>query len=75
MVSNDNLMLEGMKILIDGYDHKGEKSECINEVSDSLINFLCAKGYFYATGTYNDDEVNEQSECLKKAIFKYKNIH
>ena len=25
MVSNDNLMLEGMKILIDGYDHKGEK--------------------------------------------------
>lgn len=47
----------------------------IQGASLPLINILCIEEYYSATGIYNYDDADEQTELLKNALRDYKMAH
>lgn len=70
MADYNSFVLEGIKIIF-----ADNNKEFIKEICEPLINILCIEEYYFATGIYNYDDADEQTELLKKAIFSYRNNH
>jgi hypothetical protein len=72
MVSNDNLMLEGMKILASINVEDFNQPKEVIQIADTIINILCINNYYYGTGVYEKFEIDKQKQSLKNAILNYK---
>ena len=70
MADYNSFVLEGIKIIF-----ADNNKEFIKEICEPLINILCIAEYYSATGIYNYDDADEQTDLLKKAIFSYRNNH
>ncbi|EOT1258717.1 hypothetical protein ACNKCT_003478 [Cronobacter sakazakii] len=70
MADYNSFVLEGIKIIF-----ADNNKEFIKEIYGPLINILCIEEYYSATGIYNYDDADEQTELLKKALRDYKMAH